>query len=230
MSISYSNFNLNVEGMTDDEHKTILTEMNNKYNNLANHHTTLENNYNDTTTKYSTINNDHDLYLQNNKVSVPQIEGFTDDQLTKIKAEAETSFYYSIESILNKALQLGIYNEYAGSPDFIKQDIANITAVDRADVMRVFEKYIHNKPAIITSFVPKDAADLIVSGSAKAKVIEEVITQGAVPFCSTCLLPFSIYSSIVYLVSLMNWVLSASFFSRSLKDIPIGVSIDCSNA
>ncbi|MFT5542441.1 MAG: zinc protease [Glaciecola sp.] len=107
------------------------------------------------------------------------IEGFTDDQLTKIKAEAETSFYYSIESILDKALQLGIYNEYAGSPDFIKQDIANITTVDRADVMRVFEKYIHNKPAIITSFVPKDAADLIVSGSAKAKVIEEVITQGA---------------------------------------------------
>lgn len=107
------------------------------------------------------------------------LEGFTDDQLTKIKAEAETSFYYSIESILDKALQLGIYNEYAGSPDFIKQDIANITAVQRKDVMRVFKKYIHHKPAIVTSFVPKDAPELIVSGSEKANVIEEVITQGA---------------------------------------------------
>lgn len=107
------------------------------------------------------------------------VSGFTDDQLTKIKAQSETAFYYSIESILNKALQLGIYNEYAGSPDFITQDIANITAVSREDVMRVFAKYIQNKPAIITSFVPKDAPELVVSNSTKANVVEEVITQGA---------------------------------------------------
>ncbi|MBF7073882.1 insulinase family protein [Glaciecola sp. MH2013] len=107
------------------------------------------------------------------------VEGFTDDQLTKIKAQSETSFYYAIESILDKALQLGIYNEYAGSPDFIKQDIANITAVSREDIMRVFEKYVHNKPAIITSFVPKGGIDLIVSDSLKAPVVEEEIKQNA---------------------------------------------------
>ena len=32
--------------------------------------------------------------------------GFTDAQLQRIKAEQETAFYYNIESILNKALQL----------------------------------------------------------------------------------------------------------------------------
>ena len=104
--------------------------------------------------------------------------GFTDDQLTKIKAEQETAFYYEIESVLNKALQLGIYNEYAGSPDYIKQDIANITAVTKDDINRVFKQYIKNKPAIITSFVPKNQQDLVVSGSQKANVIEEVIKQG----------------------------------------------------
>lgn len=105
--------------------------------------------------------------------------GFTDNQLTKIKAEMETSFYYDIESVLDKALQLGIYNEYAGSPDFIKQDIKNITAVTRQDIMRVYDQYIKNKPAIITSFVPKNAEDLVLSGSTKANVIEEEIKQGA---------------------------------------------------
>jgi zinc protease len=115
----------------------------------------------------------------NESLSNFALHGFTDQQLTKIKAEAETSFYYSIESILNKALQLGIYNEYAGSPDFIKQDIANITAVGREDVMRVFKQYIENKPAIITSFVPKDEPELIVSDSRKADVVEEQISQGA---------------------------------------------------
>jgi len=104
--------------------------------------------------------------------------GFTLQQLTKIKAEQETSFYYEIESILDKAQKLGEYNEYAGSPEFIKQDIANITAVSIADVKRVFQTYIKNKNSIITSFVPKDQIGLIVTGSVKANVVEEKIEQG----------------------------------------------------
>jgi zinc protease len=104
--------------------------------------------------------------------------GFTLQQLIKIKAEQETSFYYEIESILDKAQKLGQYNEYAGSPEFIKADIANITAVSIADVKRVFQTYIKNKNSIITSFVPKDQIDLIVSGSKKADVVEEQIEQG----------------------------------------------------
>ena len=106
-------------------------------------------------------------------------DGFSDNQLTKIKAEMETSFYYGIESVLDKALQLGIYNEYAGSPDFIKQDIANIIAVTREDIVRVYKQYIKNKPAIMTSFVPKDAQHLVLTDSVKANVIEEEIKQGA---------------------------------------------------
>lgn len=105
--------------------------------------------------------------------------GFSDNQLTKIKAKLETDFYYGIESILDKALQMGIYNEYAGSPDFIKQDIKNITAVTRDDIMRVYNQYIKNKPAIITSFVPKQAKELIITGSRVADVVEEEIKQGA---------------------------------------------------
>lgn len=106
-------------------------------------------------------------------------DGFSDNQLTKIKAKLETDFYYSIESVLDKALQLGIYNEYAGSADFIKQDIKNITAVTREDITRVFNHYLKNKPSIVTSFVPKDAKALAVTGSTKADVIEEEIKQGA---------------------------------------------------
>ncbi|WP_259368753.1 pitrilysin family protein [Colwellia sp. Bg11-12] len=111
-------------------------------------------------------------------LTVFEKNGFTLQQLIKIKAEQETSFYYEIESILDKAQKLGQYNEYAGSPEFIKADIANITAVSIADVKRVFQTYIKNKNSIITSFVPKDQIDLIVSGSKKADVVEEKIEQG----------------------------------------------------
>ena len=107
--------------------------------------------------------------------------GFTDNQLKKITAKQETNFYYEIESVLDKALQLGIYNEYAGSADFIKTDIANITAVTKQDIMRVYNRYIKDKAAIITSFVPKDALELVVTGSTKANVVEEIISQNAEP-------------------------------------------------
>ena len=105
--------------------------------------------------------------------------GFTQTQLQQIKAGQETKFYYNFESILDKAQALGSYNEYAGSPDFIKTDIANITAVSAADVKRVYNKYIKGQAAVITSFVPKDQPELILSGSSKADVQEEVIKQGS---------------------------------------------------
>ena len=107
--------------------------------------------------------------------------GFTDAQLQRIKAEQETAFYYNIESILDKALQLGIYNEYAGSPGFIEQDIANIQAVTREDIMRVFNQYVYNQPAIVASFVPKEQPDLVLTGSGKAPVEEEEIVAGSEP-------------------------------------------------
>jgi zinc protease len=105
--------------------------------------------------------------------------GFSDTDLERIKARQETQFYNGISSVLNKAFQLGIYNEFAGDPGFVSQDIANIKAVTRADIMRVYQQYIKAKPYVLTSFVPQDQDELIVTGSEKASVEEEVIVAGA---------------------------------------------------
>ncbi len=105
-------------------------------------------------------------------------QGIRENDLIKIKANQETSFYNGISSILSKAFQLGIYSEYAGDPAFIKQDIKNILAVTDEDIKRVYNKYIKNQNAIITSFVPKNEIELIVEESIKANVVEEQITQG----------------------------------------------------
>lgn len=105
-------------------------------------------------------------------------EGFDVKDLDRIKAGLETSFYNGISSTLGKAFQLATYNEYAGSPDFVEQDIANIKAVTKEDVMRVFRKYVLNQNMIVTNFVPKGAADLAVEGAVLADIKEEAI----VPF------------------------------------------------
>ncbi|MCW9000846.1 MAG: insulinase family protein, partial [Kangiellaceae bacterium] len=105
--------------------------------------------------------------------------GFSDNDLKRIKARQETSFYNGISSVLNKAFQLGSYEEYAGDPGFISQDIENIKAVTREDINRVYQKYVKGKNYIMTSFVPKDQELLIVEGSKKANIVEEKIVQGA---------------------------------------------------
>jgi zinc protease len=104
-------------------------------------------------------------------------EGITENDLERIKAGMETQFYNRISSILNKGFQLADYNEYAGSPSFIEQDIANIQSVTIEDVMRVYETYIKDKPYVATSFVPKGSLDLIAENSVKADVKEESIAD-----------------------------------------------------
>jgi zinc protease len=100
-------------------------------------------------------------------------EGITQKDLEKHIASLETDFYNAISSVLGKAYQLARYNEYAGSPGYISEDIAKIQDVTVQDVMRVYEKYIKRKNYLTTSFVPKGQLNLVADNSVNANVVEE---------------------------------------------------------
>ena len=104
-------------------------------------------------------------------------EGIIDKDVERIKAGLETSFYNGISSVLGKSFQLAQYNVFAGTPEFIEQDIENIKKVTKEDVLRVYNKYIKDKPFVMTSFVPKGQLDLIAENSVKAEVVEEEIKE-----------------------------------------------------
>lgn len=104
-------------------------------------------------------------------------EGVTDRDVERIKAGLETQFYNGISSVLGKSFQLCQYNVFAGDPGFIEQDIENIKKVTKEDVMRVYNKYIKDKPFVMTSFVPKGQMTLIAENSEKAPVVEEEIKE-----------------------------------------------------
>jgi zinc protease len=106
-------------------------------------------------------------------------EGFTDEDVERIKASQETDFYNGISSILGKSFQLASYNEDKGDPAYYKTDIEKLKSVTKSDILRVYAKYIKDKPYLVTSFVPKGQVDMIVEGSEKAAVKEEVITDAA---------------------------------------------------
>ena len=108
-----------------------------------------------------------------------EAEGISEKDLNRIKAGQETNFYQSLSSVLGKGTGLASYNTYTGNPGFVTEDIKNTLAVTTEDVMNVYNKYIKNKNYIATSFVPKNQADLALTGSILADVVEEKIVTGA---------------------------------------------------
>jgi zinc protease len=104
-------------------------------------------------------------------------EGVTERDIERIKAGLETDFYNGISSVLGKSFQLARYDVFKNDPGFITQDVENIKAVTKEDVMRVYNEYIKGKNFILTSFVPKGQLELIAENSEKAEVVEEEITE-----------------------------------------------------
>ena len=106
-------------------------------------------------------------------------EGFTEDDLTRIKAQYETRFYNSFASVQGKAFQFAEYTMYKGDPEYYKKDIAAIQAVTMDDIRNAYEKYIKGRNFVQTSFVPKGEVNLVAEGSVDAGIKEEDVTKAA---------------------------------------------------
>lgn len=106
-------------------------------------------------------------------------EGVSDEDLERIKAGYETSFYAGLSSVLGKAFQLAQYNIFADDPGFAEEDLRRFLDVDESDVVRVYREYIQSRPHVATSFVPRGEVDLALEGAERADVVEESIVIGA---------------------------------------------------
>lgn len=106
-------------------------------------------------------------------------DGITENDIERVKAASEKSFYEGISSVFYKSIQLAFYNTYLNDPGYIEKDIENIKAVTLNDVKMAFDKYIKNKPHIETSFVPRGKIDLAADNSVPAEVTEENIKEAS---------------------------------------------------
>jgi zinc protease len=106
-------------------------------------------------------------------------DGFTEEDLTRIKAGYESSFVNRFASVQSKAFTLAEYTMNTGDPEYYKKDLEAIQAVTMGDVKRVYEKYIKGKNFVQTSFVPKGQINLIAEGSVNAGIVEEDVTKAA---------------------------------------------------
>lgn len=84
-----------------------------------------------------------------------EAEGVDEAALAAIKAGREVDFLAGREDVLNKAISLSEVNAYYGDPAAMVREFEEELAVTTDDLMRVYRKYIKDKPYIATSFVPQ---------------------------------------------------------------------------
>jgi zinc protease len=81
--------------------------------------------------------------------------GVSDEALVRFKASAEANYINGLSSVSGKVSELAQAQYLTGNPNQIGRELADIRAVTKEDVMRVYNKYIKGKPAVILSVVAK---------------------------------------------------------------------------
>lgn len=106
-------------------------------------------------------------------------DGITEKDVARVKSMSELDFYQRFNNVNYKSLMLAWYNTCYNNPGFVEQDIENIKAVTRDDIIRAYDKYIKEKPHVVTSFVPKSKPELIADNSVAAGIKEENINEAS---------------------------------------------------
>ncbi|HTH82528.1 MAG TPA: pitrilysin family protein [Mucilaginibacter sp.] len=82
-------------------------------------------------------------------------KGVTDADLARFKGRSESQFINSLSSVAGKVSALAAAQTYIGNPNQFGKELEGIRAVTKEDVMRVYDKYIKGKSAVILSVLPK---------------------------------------------------------------------------
>jgi len=97
------------------------------------------------------------------RASLEEFEGrgVEDDDIIRVKSQIVSGMIYGLGSVSGKVSQLAAYETYRDNPNGIGDDIARYEGVTKADVMRVYAKYIKDKPSVVMSIVPKGQAGMV---------------------------------------------------------------------
>src|SRR5437762_9519379 len=89
--------------------------------------------------------------------------GVTDDDIERFRNEFESRTINGLASVSGKVSQLAAFQTFAGNPNMMKKLIDQYNRLNKADVMRVYEKYIRNKPHVVLSTLVKGQENLIAT-------------------------------------------------------------------
>jgi zinc protease len=85
----------------------------------------------------------------------------SDEDIQIYKATQEANLLRSLASVSGKVTQLAANQTYLGDPNRIQKDLDAIRALTKEDVIRVFNTYMKDKPAVYLSIVAPSAPDIV---------------------------------------------------------------------
>jgi zinc protease len=89
--------------------------------------------------------------------------GVTDDDIARIKASRESQIVQGLSSVSGKVSQLASFQTFLNNPNYLPQELKRYQSVTKADVMRVYNKYIKGKGAVLLSVYPKGKSALVAA-------------------------------------------------------------------
>jgi zinc protease len=99
--------------------------------------------------------------LFNDVLNEFKTNGISDDDVQSFKLKTEASLINSLASVNGKAASLASGQVYTNNPNNLADYYTQLKNLKAADVMRVFEKYIYQQPAVILSVFPKGNQTLV---------------------------------------------------------------------
>lgn len=88
-------------------------------------------------------------------------DSISDDDILIYKATQEAGLINSLASVSGKVRQLASNETFLGNPDQIQKELDDIRALTKEDVLRVYNTYIKDKPAVYLSVVPEGGEDIV---------------------------------------------------------------------
>ncbi|MCP5357340.1 MAG: insulinase family protein [Pseudomonadales bacterium] len=87
------------------------------------------------------------------------IDAIADEDLETFKGETEASLINGLASVQGKASRLALYDYLVDDPNYLAQELNALRSLSKEDVLRVFEEYIADKPAVILSVLARNRPD-----------------------------------------------------------------------
>ena len=88
-------------------------------------------------------------------------DSISDEDIQIYKATQEANLLRSLASVSGKVTQLAYNQTFLGNPNMIQKELDDIRALTKEDVVRVFNEYMKDKPAVYLSIVPPSAPDIV---------------------------------------------------------------------
>ncbi len=112
--------------------------------------------------------------------------GVSDEDIQKFKARYESRRINGLATVSGKVSQLAAYETFAGNPNYLQSQLDQYLSVTREDVIRVYNKYVKGKYAVIQSVLAKEDGQPAKPDNFTAQ------TEGNNPF------PVTDYSGLTY--------------------------------